>query len=156
MANVNKEPSMEEILSSIKRIISEDKAIDMRPATTSEPPKSFRKAEDNVLELTVRDTAPSRDTKGDTGRETVRETGEESERLIDESKLQAMRASLSNLATAKKPVQESETVPAGGTSLEDLTRDLLRPMLKQWLDDNLPAMVEELVAREVARIAKGD
>ncbi len=151
MANVNKEPSMEEILSSIKRIISEDKVVDVRPIAASEPPRSFRKADDNVLELTVKDTAP-RDTKGDT----ASETSDQNERLIDESKLQAMRASLSNLATAKKPVQESETVPAGGTSLEELTRDLLRPMLKQWLDDNLPAMVEELVAREVARIAKGD
>jgi hypothetical protein len=152
MANVNKEPSMEEILSSIKRIISEDKVVDVRPIASSEPPRSFRKADDNVLELTVKDTAPPRAAKTDA----KDEASDQNERLIDESKLQAMRASLSNLATAKKPVQESDVVPSAGTSLEDLTRDLLRPMLKQWLDDNLPAMVEELVAREVARIAKGD
>ena len=37
--------------------------------------------------------------------------------------------------------------------MHDLVREMLRPMLAQWLDDNLPAMVEELVKAEIARIA---
>jgi cell pole-organizing protein PopZ len=44
------------------------------------------------------------------------------------------------------------TVPAGGRSLEDVVVDAMRPMLKQWLDANLPAMVESMVAREISRI----
>ena len=42
---------------------------------------------------------------------------------------------------------------SSGTSLEDLTRDLMRPMIKQWLDANLPDLVEELVAREIQRLS---
>jgi cell pole-organizing protein PopZ len=38
--------------------------------------------------------------------------------------------------------------------IEDLTRDLLRTMIKQWLDDNLPDMVERLVREEIARVAR--
>jgi len=40
-------------------------------------------------------------------------------------------------------------------TLEDLVREMLRPMLKTWLDDNLPAMVERLVRNEIERVARG-
>lgn len=46
------------------------------------------------------------------------------------------------------------TIPAGLT-IEQLMRDMLRPMLKDWLDENLPAMVERIVAEEIARAARG-
>lgn len=42
----------------------------------------------------------------------------------------------------------------GERSIEDLTRDLLRGMLKQWLDDNLPSLVERLVREEIERVAR--
>lgn len=40
-------------------------------------------------------------------------------------------------------------------TLEDLVQDMLRPMLKGWLDDNLPGMVERLVRAEIERVARG-
>jgi uncharacterized protein len=40
-------------------------------------------------------------------------------------------------------------------TLEDLVREMLRPMLKTWLDDNLPSMVERLVRAEIDRVARG-
>ncbi len=40
-------------------------------------------------------------------------------------------------------------------TLEDLVRDMLRPMLKNWLDDNLPGMVERLVRAEIERVSRG-
>lgn len=43
---------------------------------------------------------------------------------------------------------------AGERSIEDITRELLRPMLKQWLDENLPAVVERLVREEIERVAR--
>ncbi|HMM13543.1 MAG TPA: DUF2497 domain-containing protein [Parvibaculum sp.] len=43
----------------------------------------------------------------------------------------------------------------GGRTLEDLVADLLRPMLKQWLDQNLPPLVEQLVREEIERVARG-
>ncbi|MGX5774196.1 PopZ family protein [Methylorubrum zatmanii] len=40
-------------------------------------------------------------------------------------------------------------------TLEDLVKEMLRPMLKSWLDDNLPHMVERLVRAEIERVARG-
>jgi len=42
-----------------------------------------------------------------------------------------------------------------GRTLEDLVREMLRPMLKTWLDDNLPSMVERLVRAEIERVSRG-
>jgi cell pole-organizing protein PopZ len=42
-----------------------------------------------------------------------------------------------------------------GNLIEDSVRELLRPMLKTWLDDNLPGMVERLVRQEIERMARG-
>jgi cell pole-organizing protein PopZ len=39
--------------------------------------------------------------------------------------------------------------------VEEAVRDLVRPMLKQWLDDNLPSLVERLVRAEIERVARG-
>ena len=40
-------------------------------------------------------------------------------------------------------------------TLEDLVKEMLRPMLKSWLDDNLPAMVERIVKAEIERVSRG-
>jgi cell pole-organizing protein PopZ len=59
-------------------------------------------------------------------------------------------------------VQESVPTPAaqdpgpavGGRNLEDIVKDMLRPMLKEWLDKNLPPMVERYVEREIVRLTR--
>jgi cell pole-organizing protein PopZ len=38
--------------------------------------------------------------------------------------------------------------------IEDSVKEMLRPMLKQWLDDNLPGIVERLVRQEIERVAR--
>jgi len=43
-----------------------------------------------------------------------------------------------------------------GLTLEAMMRDLLRPMLKEWLDENLPSVVERMVEKEIARISRGE
>jgi cell pole-organizing protein PopZ len=40
-------------------------------------------------------------------------------------------------------------------TLEDLVKDMLRPLLKAWLDDNLPNLVERLVRAEIERVSRG-
>ena len=45
-------------------------------------------------------------------------------------------------------------MPPPGRSLEDLTRDMLRPMLKSWLDENLPRIVQDRVDEEVERLSR--
>jgi len=47
------------------------------------------------------------------------------------------------------------TSSGGSRTLEDLVADLLKPMLKQWLDHNLPPLVEQLVREEIERVARG-
>jgi cell pole-organizing protein PopZ len=40
-------------------------------------------------------------------------------------------------------------------TLDDLVKEMLRPMLKSWLDDNLPSLVERLVRAEIERVSRG-
>ena len=40
-------------------------------------------------------------------------------------------------------------------TLEDLVAEMLKPMLKEWLDDNLPSLVERLVQEEIQRVSRG-
>ncbi len=127
---------MDEILSSIKRIIADDERI--RPAIKRAPKAvPLETDEDDILELT--------ETAAD---EPVEEV------LLDDSKAQSLRHSFSALQTLSEPGVAPQIVRSGETSLEGLTRDLLRPMLKDWLDNNLPPIVEAMVEREITRITK--
>lgn len=150
---------MEEILSSIKRIIAEDKTIDAdrpaprrkpitKPALQAVPDPVSDDNDSEVLELTnalsKEELGASEDGLGDRRKQ---------ERLINDQKLIAMRKSLSALVDLDQTDSTTAGKPSGGTSLEDMTREMMRPMLKQWLDDNLPTLVEELVAREIRRIS---
>ena len=129
---------MDEILSSIKRIIADDERI--RPAARRAPkaaPVQDEDEDENVLELT--ETAVD---------------DEAEEVLLDDSKAQSLRHSFSALQTLSEPGVAPQIVRSGETSLEGLTRDLLKPMLKDWLDNNLPPIVEAMVEREITRITK--
>ena len=133
MAEDRSEPSMEAILSSIKKIIAEDDRVitRARASRAAAPRKDEIEAEEDVLELT--------------------ETAEE---LLDDHKAQSLAQSFSVLKTLAEPGVAPQIVRSGQTSLEGLTRELLRPMLKNWLDTNLPILVEGMVAKEIARITK--
>ncbi len=151
---------MEEILSSIKRIIAEDKAIDAdtpqphrktatKPALQAVPDITPADRNEEILELT--DELPGHHSSSASG---VFGDRRKEERLIDDNKLDSMRQSLSALVEKEAMERKPAALPAGSTSLEELTRDLMRPMIKQWLDANLPDLVEELVAREIQRLSE--
>ena len=128
-----REPSMEDILASIKRVIAEEKEI--------------------------RAAAPPSDAQGDADEADVLELDESMEavtlppvdlgpplmeaEVADESR-QRLEA-LAALAAATPPVPQANP-------LEELVREMLRPILKQWLDDHLPGIVDEHVKREIHRI----
>ena len=136
MAEGRNEPSMDEILSSIKRIIADDERI--RPAAKrSAKPAPPQDDQDGILELTE-----------------AAADGDADDVLLDDSKAQSLRHSFSALQTLSEPGVAPQIVRSGETSLEGLTRDLLRPMLKDWLDTNLPPIVEAMVEREITRITK--
>lgn len=136
MADGRNEPSMDEILSSIKRIIADDdnnRPVTKRAAKSAAPDVE----EDEVLELTDAD-----DNVGG------------GEVLLDDNKAQSLRHSFSTLQTLAEPSAAPQIMRSDETSLEGMTRDLLRPMLKAWLDTHLPPIVEALVEREIMRITK--
>jgi cell pole-organizing protein PopZ len=148
------EPSVEEILASIKKVIARDN----REAQQAER----RQRESAGIMLTP---GKPTDLDGDElDDDAVLELGEAElaggdedaslgEGLTTESSAQAMRESLAALAMIAEPGASPQIVRSGETSLEELTRDLLRPMLAEWLDRHLPEIVERLVKAEIARIA---
>ncbi|MEE9433173.1 MAG: DUF2497 domain-containing protein [Sphingorhabdus sp.] len=142
MAEDRGEPSMEEILSSIKRIIADDEAIKAPPtkkAAEKKPADADTAEGEEILELTESAEIP-----------------DEGEKLLDEKKAKSLAHSFSTLQTLSEPGATPQIVRSGETSLEGLTRELMRPMLKEWLDANLPDIVEAMVAREISRITKKD
>jgi uncharacterized protein len=133
MGDINQEPSMEDILASIKRVIAEDGRPAARPARGSRPAEAPRPSvpeEDDVLEL--------QDPVGD------------GQSLVSDDAAIASRQSLAALASLRE--RAGEAVAPDDAALGAAVREMLRPLLKDWLDRNLPDMVEELVTREIARI----
>ncbi len=128
---------MEEILSSIKRIIAEDN----RRATESRQ----RPRADSVLELTEDDSVSDKEDDRD---------GADDDGLLEADKADTLSASLSALATLAEPGASPQIVRSGETSIEQLVREMLRPMLKDWLNQNLPPLVESMVQKEIQRITR--
>ncbi len=200
------EPSMEEILASIRRIIADDDAakpaakapakpaeappaksaapapatappaeaaggdeMDAMLADLDENPQPAPEPPDEVLELTEAMAAPAP------------EPAQPSFRRIDPDQADVV---FDDVAPAPPPQSPAASrMPAAGSrllsnaataavhsafgtlahsvlaqnprTLEDLVKEMLRPMLKAWLDDNLPVMVERLVRAEIERVSRG-
>lgn len=74
------------------------------------------------------------------------------EPLVSTPAANVARNAFAQLAEASRPASASHEAAGGGRTVEQLAEDLMRPMLKAWLDANLPAIVERAVAEELARI----
>lgn len=79
---------------------------------------------------------------------------ESGDSLLSETTQAATAAALASLTGAVGQQGGGQPVTAGGRTLEDLVAELLKPMLKQWLDNNLPPLVERLVRQEIERLAE--
>jgi cell pole-organizing protein PopZ len=176
------EPSMEEILASIRRIIADDDKPADKPAAKPEPkpePPPVAKApppppppepEPDILELTEAMQAPASpsfrkiDGRQDVVFDEMREAPEPPPRAPPP------RAAPSTPQETASPIMSSATAAAvdsafgalahtvlvqNAKTLEDLVKEMLRPMLQHWLDNNLPTMVERLVRQEIERVARG-
>lgn len=141
------EPSVEEILASIKQVIARDNraGADDRRRTPAEP-RTF----DPAAEAAAMAAADELDDDGVLDLSSLDSV--EPDPLVAEEAVSAMRESLAALATMATPGAAPQIVRSGETSLEGLVRELLRPMLADWLDKNLPPLVERLVTTEIARI----
>ena len=135
MQSAGREPSMEDILASIKKVIAEEKelrATKPAEALEDELPEDETSQEEDVLELNEPLAPPA-----DLGPP-----------LLDEEAAGQSRQALEQLQTVAAAVPAVPTV----NPLEEMVREMLRPMLKQWLDEHLPQMVEDHVKREISRI----
>ncbi len=155
------EPSVDEILESIKKVIARDSearadvprrrrgliAGGADPADSDEAEDVLELGAGLGEELIIEDDAGLDAVYGE-------EPGEdEDEGLIADATRSAMQQNFAALTMLSKPGKQPQIVRQGETSLEGLVRDMLRPMLSKWLDENLPGMVEDLVKAEIARIA---
>ncbi|MEG9501847.1 MAG: DUF2497 domain-containing protein [Methylorubrum extorquens] len=184
------EPSMEEILASIRRIIADDQAPKTVEAEAPPAPAAALPPDDDVLDLAevaepVRkpepvafdipeidfrmpdfDPEPEPDFEPPAAKpdpfdfapeppraprvtDRVRAAVEEevTERLVSSSTGESVGQNFQLLAHT--------VLSQNARTLEDLVKDMLRPMLKSWLDENLPHMVERLVRIEIERVARG-
>jgi len=134
MQSPGREPSMEEILASIKKVIAEEKGLRVggRPVEAEDEPLAEEADDGDVLEL-VDQLAPPAGLGPP---------------LIDEGVAGQSRQALEQLQTVAATIPAQPLV----NPLEEMVREMLRPMLKNWLDENLPQMVEEHVKREITRI----
>ena len=133
MQSPGRDPSMEDILASIKKVIADEK--ELRTAVDeAEEAREGDAAEygEDILELDEPLAPPT-------------ELGPP---LLDVTAAETTRHSLEELSTV------AATVPAipATNPLEDMVRDMLRPILKDWLDEHLPNIVNEHVKREISRI----
>jgi cell pole-organizing protein PopZ len=171
VADGNAEPSMEDILSSIKRIIAEDsdaalagprakRSVGLTPLSRPEPVDSVDD-EEEILELTeaadplpepVAEAPKPQPAPAPVAKARVKEhdpvPAEPKPTLVSSTTAEASRSSLAALSAM---IVKPEI--AGADTLEGLVRDMLKPLLADWLDANLPEIVERQVAQEIARIS---
>lgn len=177
----SQEPTMEEILASIRRIISEDDAAPAAeaapeapapveaaapepdpqpepepmaaPEPVAEPVAAVAEPEEEELELTDKvETLGDLDVFSPTSAEAEAEPEPVVAQIPSETLVSAGAASAA--ASAFGQLSAAILMPKGDHTLEDVVRELLRPMLQQWLDANLPSIVQQAVEAEVDRIAR--
>lgn len=165
MSNAQPEPSMEEILASIRRIISEDEeepaqkptpradpvraaapdpvrpAPSMAPTPTPPRPEPIRPAPQPEPTFATEDVEMIR--------KNVSETMQD-----DDDGIVAEHAAAAASKAFMSLSQSVQVSDGRGRTLEDLVTEMLRPMVKDWLDANLPTIVEEKVEEEVQRVAR--
>jgi cell pole-organizing protein PopZ len=171
------EPTMEEILASIRRIISEDDAPEDAAAQALAEPEaeeaddSFAAAEpeadieedsaeseDDVLELTETYEAPESVSIGDIEAYAPSAAPEPAPRPVAAAPSSTgglvSERTESIAASSFGALTSNLLVPHSDRTLEDVAKELLRPLLQSWLDQHLPGIVEEQVRLEVERIAR--
>ena len=157
------DPSMEDILASIRRILSEEEqAAEPKAAADDEArPHDILLLNEDMM---VPDPSPEHLPEPGPALEPVRTAAplvpepapppapvQPGPVLVAPEAAQAAASSLG--ALARTLAQERSTaVRSGGPTIEDLVREEVRPILKQWLDAHLPPLVERLVRAEIARV----
>ncbi len=141
MQSPSREPSMEDILASIKKVIAEEKELRASVASPLETIEDEPLPEDQTGEPQDEEDVLELD-------EPLAPPTDLGPPLLDEGAAGQSRTALEQLQTVAASVPAAPQV----NPLEDMVREMLRPMMKQWLDEHLPQMVEDHVKREITRI----
>jgi uncharacterized protein len=147
---------MEDILASIRRILSEDEA----PAADGNPPALTPPAGEGVLVLDpammVPESALPESALPESALPETPAAAEPPPRAAVSANLvapAAAAAAASSVGSLVRHLAERSTqVHGGGPTIEDIVREEIRPLLKSWLDANLPPIVERLVRTEIERV----
>ncbi|MDH7795258.1 MULTISPECIES: DUF2497 domain-containing protein [unclassified Beijerinckia] len=132
----------------------EEAALPLRASIVEQPavvpPPRIRRVSDEDFIRTVNEGRSEPRTEPRTEQRT------EPRKIRSEPTVQPLLSAETNasVATAFQSLAQSVLLRDPGV-MENMARDLLRPMLKQWLDDNLPPLVERLVRAEIERAARG-
>ncbi len=149
---------MEDILASIRRILHDEPgAPEASVNEAAAQPDVFVLEESMLIEEPAhladeisRAASPNQD--GQTDRDLAAPSNAvlSDEPLLAPSSAAAASASMGALVRVLG--QQQTPVYRGGPTLEDMVRDEIRPLVKNWLDEHLPAMVERMVRAEIARV----
>ena len=154
------DPSMEDILASIRRILSEDEPAGGTGATAAEASA----AEDDVLSLdssmmveepapavAVAVVAPVPVVVPVAAPVVAAPVAAKSALMAPETEA-AVASSMGGLLRTLIAEREQISVYRGGPTIEDMVREEVRPLLKQWIDTHMQALVERLVRAEIERV----
>lgn len=150
------EPSMEEILASIRRIISEEEQAPREPVLdltqteeTSAPPPAI---DDDLVFEAVEQVVAQEAPPAPVAPAPVRAAPSAAEPTVDTIlSTPSATAAAGAMARLAGTLRIADTP---GQTVEGVVRELLKPMLKEWLDQNLPSIVEARVEAELERIAR--
>jgi cell pole-organizing protein PopZ len=162
-AGATADPSMEDILASIRRILSDDET-EQAATPTAAPPAASAAADDGVLSLdasmiveeapralvppaVLPPEEPVAPRPAPPPEQVARPAA-----LVAPEAAAAAATSVGTLLRTLIAEREQVAVHRGGPTIEDLAREEMRPLLKQWLDLNLPPLVERLVRAEIERV----
>ena len=134
------EPSTEEILESIRQAVTEGAAADEGKGEILELTQEIRE-DGTVVDTETGETLAGASADG-------RKPG-----LVGEN---AETASAAAFAALAENVAELKALheDRGGKTIEEAAKEIMRPMIKDWLDANLPDIVERLIQREIERVAR--
>lgn len=159
MGDLSAEPSMEDILSSIKRIIAEEGETATRAKRAAGRPAARVVAEPahEVLELreAIAEPVPEAPAAPEAPVAKAAAPVPVAEAPADEPIVSPRAAEASRGALDALSRMMVKPEPTNDGTLEGLVREMLRPILREWLDANLPEIVETMVQREIERISHG-
>lgn len=115
-------------------------------ALPDSPPPSFQKVEPTD-DLEFAETAGKAMPRQTMFEPALAESSVASQQMLSRSTVSAVESAFNSLANT--------VLSHNARTLEDLVREMLRPMLKSWLDDNLPGLVERIVRAEIERVSRG-